>query len=127
MKQFDHIGIPTDEPKEGESWVETSQVWVTNPRTHPQRIEYIRHKVKPDVPKTDLKRWKLANLPHVAYRVNNLESAIAGEEVIYGPFDPAGFGRAVFIHKDGVIIEFIEYSSLDVWFDQKTPWKPAGE
>jgi len=26
-----------------------------------------------------------------------------------------------------VIIEFIEYSSLDVWFDQKTPWKPAGE
>ena len=35
MRQFAHIGIPTDDPKEGESWVEASQVWVTNPRNHP--------------------------------------------------------------------------------------------
>ena len=127
MRQFDHIGIPTDDSKVGESWVEASQVWVTNPRNHPQRIEYIRHKVKPDVRKTDPKRWKLANLPHVAYRVDHLELEIAGEDVVYGPFDPARFGRAAFIHKDGGIVEFIEYTTLDVWFDQKTPWKPAEE
>ena len=42
MKEFDHIGIVTSEPHEGESWVEFSKVWVTNPRLHPQRIEYIR-------------------------------------------------------------------------------------
>jgi hypothetical protein len=38
-KPFDHFGIPTREPHEGESWVPFSQVWVTNPRAHVQRIE----------------------------------------------------------------------------------------
>ena len=42
MKEFDHIGIVTSEPHDGESWVEFSKVWVTNPRLHPQRIEPAR-------------------------------------------------------------------------------------
>ena len=42
MKIFDHVGIITAEPQPGESWVPFSRVWVTNPRLHPQRIEYIR-------------------------------------------------------------------------------------
>jgi hypothetical protein len=42
MKEFDHVGIVTTEPQPGESWVELSKVWVTNPRLHPQRIEHIR-------------------------------------------------------------------------------------
>ena len=41
-KAFDHIGIPTQEAHPGESWVAFSQVWVTNPRAHPQRVEYLR-------------------------------------------------------------------------------------
>jgi len=30
-RAFDHVGIPTDVPQPGESWVEHSKVWVTNP------------------------------------------------------------------------------------------------
>ena len=29
MKEFDHIGIITSEPREGENWVEFSKVGVT--------------------------------------------------------------------------------------------------
>lgn len=125
-KEFDHIGIVTLEPQAGESWVEFSKVWVTNPRLHPQRIEYIRPQEMPQVDPANVGLWKLWNLPHVAYRVENLEEAIKGEEVIFGPFEPGDFGPVVFIHKDGVVVEYLQYNRFDTWFGQRTPWKPAG-
>jgi len=125
-KAFDHIGIPTMEPQPGESWVEFSQVWVTNPRCHPQRIEYIRPLHKPDVPREPIGMWKLWNWPHVAYRVDNLDEALQGEELIYGPFEPGGFGPVAFILKDGLVIEYMEYTDLSHWFGQPNPagWQP---
>lgn len=126
MKEFDHIGIVTLEPREGESWVAFSEVWVTNPRLHPQRIEYIRPRALPQVDPSQVGLWKLWNLPHVAYRVDNLEAAIEGEELVLGPFEPADFGRVAFVHKDGVVVEYLHYTRLDTWFGQATPWRPAG-
>jgi hypothetical protein len=124
-KAFDHIGIPTDEPQPGESWVEFSQVWVTNPRAHPQRIEYLRAKERPVVPREQLGLWKLWHWPHVAYRVDDLTAALEGEELIFGPFDPGGFGLVAFVHKDGVIVEYMQYSDTSHWFGQPNPpgWK----
>jgi hypothetical protein len=126
MREFDHIGIFTDQPQDGESWVAESGVWVTNPRTHPARIEYLRAAERPEIDPANIGLWKLWNLPHVAYRVDDLDAAIAGEEVVLGPFEPGDFGRVAFIHQDGVIIEYLQYSRLDVWFGQRTPWCPAG-
>ena len=96
MKEFDHIGIITAEPQEGESWVEFSKVWVTNPRLHANRIEYIRPLEFPEIDPTDLAQWKLWHLPHVAYRVDNLQEAIAGEEWAAEALDARGpdFGDA---------------------------------
>ena len=73
MKQFDHIGIWTDDPQAGESWVPESKVWVTNPRVHPARIEYLRAAERPEVDPADVGLWKLWHLPHVAYRVDDLD------------------------------------------------------
>ncbi len=126
MKEFDHIGMVTAEPHEGESWVEFSKVWVTNPRLHPQRIEYIRPAEMPEVDPRDLGLWKLWHLPHIAFRVDDLEKAMEGEEVIFGPFEPGEFGTAVFVHKAGAVVEYIEYRDLEHWFGQETPWRPAG-
>jgi hypothetical protein len=64
-------------------------------------------------------------MPHIAYRVDDLEQAIEGEDVVYGPFEPADFGRVVFIHKHGVIVEYLQYTDLNTWFGLPTPWKPA--
>lgn len=125
-KEFDHVGIFTDEPQENESWVEQSRVWVTNPRVHPKRIEYLRPAELPQVDPKEVGLWKLWNLPHIAYRVDNLQEAIAGEEVVYGPFEPGEFATVAFVHKDGIVLEYLEYKSLDTWFGQPTPWRPAG-
>jgi hypothetical protein len=125
-KAFDHIGIWTTTPQPGESWVAASEVWVTNPRTHPQRIEYLRAKSPPQVPPEQLGLWKLFHGPHVAYRVEDLRTALEGEEVVFGPFDPGGFGEVAFILKDGLVIEYIQYRDLSHWFGQPNPpgWEP---
>ena len=127
--EFDHIGIPTQIAQPDEFWVETSKVWVTNPRTHPLRIEYLRFT---DPPRFDLEvasnlpLWKLWNMPHVAYSVDDLAAALEGEALVYGPFEPADFGPVAFIHKHGLIIEYMQYTNRETWFGQKTPWRPAG-
>jgi hypothetical protein len=125
-RAFDHVGIWATEPQPGEFWVEFSKVWVTNPRAHPQRIEYLRPLEKPDVPSEQLGVWKLWNRPHVAYRVDNLLEAIRGEELIFGPFDPGGFGQVAFILKDGAVVEYMQYDDLTHWFGQPNPpgWTP---
>lgn len=120
-KAFDHFGIITAEPHVGESWVADSEVWVTNPRTHPNRIEYIRPKVMPQVSAEQVALWKLWNWPHVAYRVEDLHAAIAGAEIVLGPFHPADFLEVAFIHKNGVILEYMQYRDLDHWFGQPNP------
>ena len=125
-RAFDHIGIPTLEPQSSEFWVSFSQVWVTNPRCHPQRIEYIRPRDRPDIPREQVGLWKLWNWPHIAYRVEDLQAALKGEELILGPFDPGGFGQVAFIHKEGIVVEYLQYTTLERWFGQPNPagWQP---
>lgn len=126
MRQFDHVGIFTSEQHANESWVPSTEVWVTNPRLHPARIEYIRARSVPEIPDSDIGLWKLWHLPHIAFRVDRLDDALKGEEVILDPFEPADFVQAAFVHKDGAVIEYMEYRDLTRWFDQPTPWTAPG-
>lgn len=125
-KAFDHVGLWTDTPQPGEFWVEFSQVWVTNPRAHPQRVEYLRARQKPEVSRNEVGLWKLWNGPHVAYRVEDLQEAVRGEQLIFGPFDPGGFGEVAFVLKDGLVVEYMQYHDLSHWFGQPNPpgWEP---
>ena len=84
--KFDHIGVVTEMKQPKESWVEATRVWVTSPREHPYNIEFLRF--EPDTPVTG----PLRTDPHVAYRVDDVNAAIEGHEVLLGPFDAAGTG-----------------------------------
>ena len=75
----------------------------------------------PEVPPDHVGLWKLWHWPHVAYRVEDLRSALQGEQVLLGPFDPGGFGEVAFILKDGVVIEYMQYHDLDHWFGEPNP------
>jgi hypothetical protein len=114
--RFDHIGLITDDEKPGETFVEATRVWVTNPRASGFNVEWLRF--EPDSPITGL----LRNVPHVAYRVDDVERAIEGHTVLAEPFDPTGRGddflRAAFIEVDGAVIELMQYGDPDEtgWF-----------
>ena len=70
--QFDHIGVVTEEQRDGEVFVDATRVWVTSPRDHPFHVEYLRF--EPDTTVTGPVRDE----PHVAYRVADVHSAIEG-------------------------------------------------
>jgi hypothetical protein len=128
-KAFDHIGIITLEPQPGEAWVAESQVWVTNPRLHPQRIEYVRPKQMPSIPPDQEGLWKLWHWPHIAYRVEDLRAALAAADsveersrsVVLGPFCPAPFVEVAFVYEHGIVVEYMQYAALDHWFGQPNP------
>lgn len=108
--EFDHIGLITDEKKKDEDWVEKTRVWVTNPKAHPYKIEWLRF--EPDSPVKGPVRDK----PHIAYRVQNLNEASKGMKVLLEPFD-VGFAMVGFFEsEDGVVIEFMQYKgNADSW------------
>jgi hypothetical protein len=113
--RFDHVGLVTEEQKDGESWVEATRVWVTNPRAHPCNVEWLRFEL--DSPVTG----RLRTDPHVAYRVDDIREALAGYEVLAEPFHPApdpSFLTVAFALIDGAVIEFMEYGDPDEkgWF-----------
>jgi hypothetical protein len=112
--RFDHIGIVTEQKQPRESWVEATRVWVTNPREHPYNIEFIRF--EPDSPVTGPLRTE----PHVAYRVDDLEAAMEGHDVVLEPFDASGKGfvMVAFVNVGGALVEFMQYANPDEdgWF-----------
>ena len=63
--EFDHVGLITNEKKKDENLVESTKVWVTNPKEHPFRIEWLRY--EPDSPVKGPVREK----PHIAFRVKS--------------------------------------------------------
>lgn len=112
MKQFHHIGLPTDESHPGEYFVADTQVWVTDPRKHPYRVEYLRF--EKDSPVTGPVR----DLPHVAYRVDDIHAAIQGENVILEPFQPSPNFTVAFMLKDGAVIEYMQFEK-----ESDLPWR----
>jgi len=113
MMQFHHVGIPTDQKQPGEIYVEATKVWVTDPDDHPQKVEFLRY--EPDSPVTG----PLRELPHLAFRVDDLQAEIEGQEVLLGPFTPMEGLQVVFVYKQGAVWEFMEFaeSRADGRFD----------
>ena len=101
--QFDHIGIVTTEKKSDEMYVAATKVWVTDFRSHPFHVEWLRF--EPDSPVTGVVRQG----PHVAFRVESIAEAAKGLKVLLDPFD-VGFAVVGFYQtEDGVVVEFMEY------------------
>lgn len=112
MRQFHHIGMPTDDCQSGEFYVEETKVWVTDPRKHPYHVEYLRF--EHDSPVTGPVR----DLPHVAFRVDDLAAELVGEEVLIEPFEPSPNFTVAFILKDGAVIELMKFEK-----ESDLPWR----
>lgn len=110
MPEFDHIGLTATEPQPGEDWVEESKCWVTNPRDHPDHIEFLRYREDTTVPAA------IRENPHVAFRVDDLAPYIEGQEVLIPPFTVGDFVEVAFIRKHGAIFEYMHYLK-EGWFD----------
>ena len=104
MLKFSHMGLPTDDPQPGETYVEATKVWVTGWDAHPYKVEFLRY--EPDSPVTG----PLRELPHIAFETDDLQREIESEEIILEPFEAMPGLTVVFILKDGAVFEFMQYA-----------------
>lgn len=114
-KQFHHIGVPTTEAQDGEFWIESSRLWISNPAHHPHRIEWLRYEPDSAVEK------EFQESVHLAYTVDDLHPHIAGKDVILGPSEigEPPFALAAFTREDGLIVEYMQLYPGREWFDDE--------
>ena len=102
---FDHVGIPTSDDKDGFVWLQDDGVWVTNPREHPLNVEWVRY-----APGSRMHPRLQENL-HLAYRVQDLDRTLEGRDVLVPPFEfGGGFAKIAFVDVAGIVVELMEYA-----------------
>lgn len=103
---FHHLGIPI---ADGDNKGRFSERFGLYTFDNPGKFAVQWHRFSTDSVLPPL----LKTVPHIAFKVNNLAAAIAGESVILGPYEPIeGYWVAV-IDDGGVPIELIETALTD--------------
>ena len=109
MREFDHIGLTSEVKRPNEMFVESTRVWVTSPTDSPEMIEYLRYESDSPV------HGPLRDLPHLAFRVDDLQKEIEGKQVVLEPFHPNENLTVVFVYAEGVVWEFMESKAGKDW------------
>ena len=108
MRRYHHIGIPTDTPRDNETYLPRFKMYVSGFETSPYGIEWMRF--EPDSPFPDL----IKRVPHVAFEVDDLEAAIAGEEILIAPNSPSPGIMVAFIVHNGAPVEFLRIDRTSI-------------
>ena len=76
MKEFMHVGVPTDIAREGEIYAEGIKTHIITPDTNEFHIEYLRFEKDTPLPKD------LQTLVQVAYMVHDIDNQLAENKVV---------------------------------------------
>ncbi len=100
--KYNHIGIPTTQQFEGEIDLPHLKVTVSDHRNNPFGIQWMRY--WEDAPYPDL----VKAMPHVAFEVDDLEFALAGQNILIAPNYPAPGVRVAMIEVQGAPVELMQ-------------------
>ena len=104
MAEFHHFGVPTQTPQANETLIEGAKAYVTDPEAHPYRVEFVR--CEPGCPMPEI----IQTTPHAAFVVDDLEAAVAGQEVVLPP-TPIDESLTIAFVKDGdALLELMQMS-----------------
>ncbi len=99
---FHHFGVPTSAKGDNETYLEGAKLFITDPEAHAYRIEFLRFEAGSEMHEA------LQNNCHAAFVVENLEQALADQNVIIEPFDATDEFRVAFIKDGDAVIELME-------------------
>jgi hypothetical protein len=99
---FHHMGIPTTEKKPRERYSERFGMHTSDSNCKTMRIQW--HRFEPNSPIHPL----IQTIPHVAFRVDDLKSAIAGYNLLLEPYEPISGYKVAIIEDAGQPIELVE-------------------
>ena len=103
--KFSHIGIPTTETKENETYLDGANLFVTDYKTSDYAIEFLRFEA--DSPMPEL----LKTTAHVAFEVDDMTAALEGKNVLIPPFEPMEGVQVAFIVDNGAPVEFMQVTT----------------
>ena len=101
--KYHHIGIPTERKQTGETYLADLKLYCTDHESNPYGVQWMRY--EEDCPLPDI----VKSVPHVAFEVDDLESAIAGHEILIEPNSPSPGVMVAFIVCGGAPVEFLQY------------------
>jgi hypothetical protein len=102
VRKYHHLGIPTTEKKENETYLDEFKLFVSGFDSSPYGIEWMRF--LPGSPLPELVR----TVPHVAFQVDDLERELKGKDLLIPPNSPSPGVRVAFIVHNGAPVEFLE-------------------
>ena len=105
--KFNHIGIPTTANFEGEIDLPHLKITVSDHENNPYGIQWQRY--WEDAPYPDL----VKSVPHVAFEVDDLDSALIGQNIIIQPNSPSNGVVVAFIEVTGAPVELMQYTKTD--------------
>lgn len=104
---FHHMGIPTTEKKAGERYSQRFRMYTSDSNCKTLRIQW--HRFEPGSPLHPLIR----TVPHVAFKLDDLERAMAGYNILLGPYEPIPKFRVAMIEDSGQPIELVQTTLTD--------------
>ncbi len=105
--RFNHVGIPTEDRFAGEIDLPHLQMTVSDHEATPFGIQWQRY--WEDAPYPEL----VKTVAHVAFEVDDLQSAIEGHTVIIEPNSPSPGVTVAFIEVAGAPVELLQYHGED--------------
>ena len=103
--KYHHIGIPNTEVRKDEYFLEQFGMHVVGHEHSDYGVEWLRF--ESDSPLPEL----VKSVPHVAFEVDDLDSALLGKRILIEPNSPSPGVRVAFIVENGAPIEFLEFTS----------------
>lgn len=99
---FHHFGVPTNNKQEKENYIEGAGVSITDPKSHPYAVEFLRF--DPDSPMPEIVKTQ----SHVAFMVADLDAALEGQNVVIEPFNASESLKCAFIMDGNALIELMQ-------------------
>ena len=109
--EFHHMGIVVQDRREGERYSAPFKMYTSGGNDADFRIQY--HRFEQGCPLHPL----IQTLPHVAFKVADLEKAIHNRRVIMQPYEPFEGFKVAMIEVDGAPVELLEttLSEEQIW------------
>jgi hypothetical protein len=101
-RSFHHLGIPTQEPREGEVYLEQFGMYVSGYENSDFGIEWMRFEADSPLPEL------VKTVPHVAFEVDDPDVALAGREILIEPNSPSPGIKVAFIVENGAPVELMQ-------------------
>ena len=101
--RYHHLGIPTSTPRPNERYIPHLKIYVSGFEESPYGVEWMRF--EPDCQIHEL----IKTVPHLAFEVDNLETALIGQTLLGDVSSPSDGVRVAMIVDNGVPVELMEF------------------